>query len=626
MLLTEKSELMKHSLQFFILLLSTTIFSQSTYEGKIIDAAGASVPFAHVTIENTYTGTIANQHGDFKLHFPEGATNFRIVFSAVGYKNRIIDIREAGPTIILLEDMIQLQEVVVVPRDYARELIDLASANIKINYPNREEKLTGFLREFTYWEDSGKTKPLYVAESVIESIKESYESKNKQGIVKLIEGRNYEGPGLEYLDTKIYAGSHHPHRFDLVMKREEFLSNPDAFEFTLTDTLRNEGQNMFVVSYVGGKNKPSGNVYIMDSTYAISKVEVRFTEFSILDDERQMLNYDVSYSKGKDGLWRLQQTSYLTKFIKQGGYLMLDSDYITTDITNEDTSIPYPERIHFRDYLLQKTATYNPDFWENYNILLADSYLEKLFKTSVVSDAKNNTTQETTEEKSKKISFIDIVRKIRFGYVISHTDLQINSHSITYSNSQLAIDQNDVSRAVSVVNMNSRLEYIIGRGFFVGINSSIPLTHYKLSNFEINVTKQFNLNPKGRPILLMPRVGFVRTNILHSLGKFEGTNNFKVNGKKFDSGTTLISLNQKSSGFVSALGLGVELGGKTVLFAEASMAHFFHNEAGLFFDERKEFFGKKSIYLPNNEEGLIINRNHPFEQLLTISIGTFYRF
>ena len=59
----------------FMTVASMDVFSQSTYQGSVIDKKGKSIGFAHVFFHNNQSkGTITNELGEFAINVTEAKT------------------------------------------------------------------------------------------------------------------------------------------------------------------------------------------------------------------------------------------------------------------------------------------------------------------------------------------------------------------------------------------------------------------------------------------------------------------------------------------------------------------------------------------------------------------------
>ncbi|MCG8684106.1 MAG: hypothetical protein MI892_04470, partial [Desulfobacterales bacterium] len=98
--------------------------------------------------------------------------------------------------------------------------------------------------------------------SVIESSKDPYSMTSRKGHVKLIEGRRYVSRGLDTLRERIISGVHHVHRFDVIARKDEFISNPGRFYYELIDTTRFNNSNIYEVAFSHKNQSKSGSIFI----------------------------------------------------------------------------------------------------------------------------------------------------------------------------------------------------------------------------------------------------------------------------------------------------------------------------------------------------------------------------
>ncbi|SEO98301.1 TonB-linked outer membrane protein, SusC/RagA family [Flavobacterium sp. CF108] len=98
---------------FFSLLLQQTYAQQQiTITGKVVSAAGESIPFANVVIKNTKNGAVTDFDGTYKI---AAAGNQTLVFSSQGYKTAEVAINnKSSINVTLEEDAMKLEEIVVV--------------------------------------------------------------------------------------------------------------------------------------------------------------------------------------------------------------------------------------------------------------------------------------------------------------------------------------------------------------------------------------------------------------------------------------------------------------------------------------------------------------------------------
>ena len=600
---------------FLFLFSFQNLLAQSIISGKITDTNNQSIPFAHIIIENTNKGTIANDNGEFKLLVNEEYVNNRLMISSIGYKTKKIALSDEYLTITLTEDITQLNEVVILSKDYAKELVKKAINAIPNNYPTTSERHTGFFRETTT--RNNEEKPIYIAEAVVEAIKEDYTKRKKSGDVKLIEFRKYESDMVDSLPTKFYAGSHHIHRFDMISRREAFLSKPDAYKYRIVDTLRQDGKDIYKV-FVKKKNENSAYVYIQEETFAIVKAEIKLSSnFGILGD-REFFNFTVTYKQGNDKLWRFNNSNYQTAFKKQGKIINLKSEYVTTDIEANEDKIPYIERLQFSDIILDETKAYNPNFWNNYTIISPNEISESLFE-SIDYSAKADEDKQSEDQSS-------ILKKMSFEFGFTWTAFDIASNTINYTNSGLDIQRNNDAINRNSLSLTSSAFYPIKSYFLIGFASEIKISRTGITANDLVIAGKFNLNPNGRPISLSPRLHFGYQQLDYFLQRYDLNEDIKIDGKRIKSDKVDAFLSQRGFHLKPSLFLHIEQSNRIGFFISAAYNLPLNNKNGLSFRERGKLFPER-VFLKNGQENLSIasSKDHLFNHILSINAGVTFK-
>jgi hypothetical protein len=597
-------------------------FAQQYYSGKVIGSDQIPIPYAHIQVGDIGLGTITNSNGDFKLYIPAHINISTINVSCIGYVPLNLTLTKPHVVIILKEDIKLLAEVIVTPRDHARELIEKAIANIPLNYPNHQEGHTGFFREMTYWEGNQDFAPIYIAEAVIKSLKKPYDQKSITGLVSLVEGRNYQSLNLDTLSTRIYAGAHIPHRFDIIARREEFLSHPNAYNYEIRDTTRFNNKDVFKISFNKKKGNLSGLVYVLDSSFAIIESDFKYKKFSAIDIgdwKRKFKNYTVSYSYGKDLKWRLKHVVYNTAFNMQKGVLNLSGEYITTNTEIEEVIIPYQERIQYADILLHKTGKYNPDFWKNFNIT-PDPKIEVFFNDL-------SPKQKDVERLNKNKRLNSLLSKLSLSYEMTYAQLELQNYLVTFANSQISLNQSASSKSISSIGISTGLQYRLKSNYIIGLKSVASFSKGKVESYDFELLKEININPKGRPIFLSPGLQIGHQKMSYFLDDFKSDNTFTISGKKFDSGETDLYLQQKGIRLQPLISIRIEKSERLRFVLTAGYNFILSSDTGLFFDETNQFFLKqKSAFLKNNNGGLLINHEgNLLENNFSLSFGLNFR-
>ncbi len=588
-------------------------FSQTiSVQGRIVDEQNNALPLVHLRFEGTRIGTVSNNKGEFKLVCASETIRKRLIVSSMGYVTKKMIASEGFNKIILTEDITQLQAVTLFSRDYGRELVESAIRAIPNNYSRDKERHRGFLREITSW-DQDPEKPIYIAEAVLESIKRPYDKKQRSGDVKLIELRKYEGSLLDSLHTRIVGGTHHVHRFDVVQRREGVLGNPVGYTYKIKDTLRQHDKEVYQV-YFKKKGRLSGNLFIMDSTFAIVKAEYNYHSFfEITGHNRQFLDFTTTYELGDDQLWRFKSSHYETAFKRKGKQLNLTSTYITTSIETDSTDIPYMERIQFNDIFLHEQKEYHPDFWDNYTIIQPNKNYEKLFKS-----ADNSKGKETQKSRFNKL--FNILQRLSLEVDFTYLPIESAPYNIAFPNQALTVQHSSPTNSVrNTLGVTSTFLYELSDNFHIGYAGESKIFRTGITAHDVSLSKTFNLNPNGRPITIAPRIKLGYQQFDWFIDTFNASSDFSLNGKSFDSDRNAVFLSQRGFRVQPSLKLSIEKSHKLHYFIAAGYNVQFNTKTGLLIKERDGFFlFRKKAFIERGDENLSIE---PVDNLLMNTIG-----
>ncbi|MEP5430048.1 MAG: carboxypeptidase-like regulatory domain-containing protein [Flavobacteriaceae bacterium] len=587
--------------------------AQITISGKVIDEHGDPLPFVHLRVENTNLGTISNENGLFRLVLRKDIEKNDIVISSVGYKTKKIYLKEGNHTIILTSNVTELEEVTVITMDFGKELIRKAINAIPQNYPKIEERHKGFFREIIHW--GQEEKPAYIIETTLESIKKPYKIRRRSGDVKLNEFRKYESQQLDSLYRRIYAGAHHIHRFDIVSRREAFLGNPSGFKYKIKDTLRQRGNDVYKI-YFQNKNKLSGHVYVMDSSYAIIKAELNNYSYSKSSLKgRQYLNYTVTYEQDENQVWRFKRSNYETAFKQRGKLFKLSSNYVTTEVEPNKIGITYSDRLQFGDILLYEPKKYEPNFWDSYNIILPDEKSENLFRS--IDYSKTNNAKKTLNK------FLRILLRLRQEAWFTWTSIDIASNMVVFENPALEIQQGLSTTEENVYGLTYSLLYEFKPNFFLGYSNESSISKSGITSHDLSISRSINLNPNGRPIFVIPRVNFGYQELKYSIGNFKNTGDFKINGISFKNGETDVFLSQRNIRLQPNLVFDIEKSNRLSFMVSFGYNFPLKERIGLLFHEKDGFFlFRKKTFIKNGDESLSIERsNGSLKNNISISAG-----
>ncbi|WP_299274077.1 carboxypeptidase-like regulatory domain-containing protein [uncultured Psychroserpens sp.] len=171
---------LKHCLALGILLITTTVFSQTEVKNKIVDF-GTLLPIesASIYVKNTTIGTVSNSDGKFLLQVPQEFAKDTLIISSIGYKSYKIPVNEFDNTVdvYLEEDVASLDEIVLIAETRPKtgnEIVLRAMEKLSNNLPDSAYIQKGFLRH----KERNKIEFKWLIESAITVYDSGYGSKS----------------------------------------------------------------------------------------------------------------------------------------------------------------------------------------------------------------------------------------------------------------------------------------------------------------------------------------------------------------------------------------------------------------------------------------------------------------
>lgn len=335
---------------------------------------------------------------------------------------------------------------------------------------------------------------------------------------------------------------------------------------------------------------------------------------------RKFLDFTVWYYV-TDGFWRFRNSTYKTAFNRSGLLNHLESEYTSTSVTANHEDIPYLERVQFRNITLYDSTSYDPDFWDTYNIIEPDPKIEHLFESEAQPPLKDS-------DLSPRRKFFNALTKLQFRYALALSPLETSSSSITYTNPSMDISSiSSLSRTLSW-GLISSIEYELKNQLHVGLVIESPLLNLGISSFDLLISRRLNLNPKGRPVRLSLGLKVGHEILTNSLGNYRASGTYRVKDKEFDSGSTDVWLTQRNLRLQPQIQLSVEKSSRISFMGIVGYNIPFFKDDGLTFVERDQFFlWRKKQFLQNGNEDLLITRpnGHLLIRDLNFSLGLVWR-
>jgi hypothetical protein len=401
--------LIRTGLLCLFLAVSGIIHAQNTFitvTGLLKDAkTGEKVSYATISVPGTSIGTVSNSDGEFTLKVDESLRAEYFEVSHLSYATEKFRISEAigeAKTYYLEVLPVQLKEVPVMPKD-ARGIVEMAFRNIRKNYSEVPNMMTGFYRESILQ----RRDYISLCEAVVDIYKASY-STMQYDQVKIYKGR--KGSNVKKADTlmvRLQGGPNVLLWLDIVKNTNLSiaLDNLDNYQFELGEmvTIDDKLNRVITFSPYAVLEEPLyfGKLYISQDELAITRAEF---SLDIRDQEKASA---VFVQKKPGGLiFTPTSTSYLVTYKEENGkyylnYVHVDlkfrcdwkkrlfknnytikSELAITD-RRENNVEKFPNQEIFRSTMVfaEKVQDFeDADFWGEHNIIEPEESIENAIK------------------------------------------------------------------------------------------------------------------------------------------------------------------------------------------------------------------------------------------------------
>lgn len=377
-----------------------------TINGHLKDAkTGEKIVFATISIPNSGIGTVSNSDGEFTLKVSKSLNAEYFQVSHLSYTTTKFKISESlgnDKTFLLDQQFVLLNEVTVIPKD-ARAIVEMALRNIRKNYSDQPNSMTGFYREGI----RQRREYISISEAVVDIYKASYIS-SQDDQVKIYKGR--KGTNVKKADTlmvQLQGGPNIAMLLDIVKNTDLSiaLDNLDNYKFEFGSMVNIDNKLNWVISFSPNavKEEPLyiGKLFISQDNMAITRAE-----FSLdLSDENKASRVFVQ-KKPMGLIFMPTSTNYLVTYKEQGGkyylnYVRVDlkfrcdwkkrlfknyysvmSEVAITD-RHEDNVVRFANQDVFKSNMVfaEKVTNFtDSDFWGEYNIIEPDESIESAIK------------------------------------------------------------------------------------------------------------------------------------------------------------------------------------------------------------------------------------------------------
>lgn len=304
---SKKTMLKKLSLSSFFFLFTLSALAQTKIDGIVADAkTGERLPAAHVIIEGTYSGTIANEDGEFSIIVREFPATIVVRYIGFETQKKTIQSGHSEPLDFLLKESVaQMEQLVVTTEDPAIAIMKEVIARKKI----WRAKLNTYKAE-AYSRQQLLNDTTIV--SVTESVSEVFWDK-KKGPREVLKSRrqtaNMEGAdnfaGVSYLPN-FYDDELDIAGFDVVGITDERALK--YYTFKLVDFTSIDNKIVFEISVEPRRKlQPlfEGTIFVLDEDFALLSVKLKPNNVIVFPPPVQDFNlyYEQQFSNFGGDFW-----------------------------------------------------------------------------------------------------------------------------------------------------------------------------------------------------------------------------------------------------------------------------------------------------------------------------------
>jgi len=406
------NNVMRFGLTIILLACFGNAFSQNGDESYITVKGVAKdvishqkIVFASVSVPGTDIGTVTNSEGEFILKIKNSLKAQSFEISHLGYISKKFEINNSlgdDRVFYLEQHVFPLKELTVRPKE-PRDIVRMALRNIKMNYSDKPNMMTGFYRESI---KQGR-EYLSISEAVVDISKASYSGmQNDQ--VKIFKGR--KGTNVRKADTlmvKLQGGPNVALLLDIAKNSDLIMSldSLDNYSYEMTSVINIDDKPNYVISFTPNvvKSYPLyiGKLYITQDNLAIT-----MAEFSLDVSDAQKAARQFVRVKPSGLVFTPTTTSYLVTYKPQGdkyyiNYVRIElkfkcdwkrkwfknnytivSEVAITD-RHEDNIVRFTNQESFKSNMVladKIQAFTDADFWGDYNIIEPEESIQYAIK------------------------------------------------------------------------------------------------------------------------------------------------------------------------------------------------------------------------------------------------------
>jgi hypothetical protein len=376
------------------------------FKGAILDSKSKNeLIYASITVSGTTISTVSNSEGKFAIKVPTDKQNSSLIISFLGYKNKVVPIKDLKPekNLLYLEPSNTILEEVVVNVTDANTIFMGVLNNRIQNYGDDPLQMTGFYRE------SIRKRRTYVSlsESIVSIQKQPF-SRDVQDQVSLFKGRkNSDYTKLDTVNFKLQGGPFSVLYIDLI-KYPSFIFSNDALEiydFSLEESTQINDKQVLVLAfkqkssyenplYYGKLFIDAKSLAVVSATFSLNvedkiKAGLLFTRKKPngLDVYPTEVSYQINYRQENDK-WIFAYSRGDLTFKLNWAKRIFNTVYTTTfemavtDWKKQDIKeVPKTQELTTNVIMSDKVASLaDPDFWGIYNIIEPEKSIEQAIR------------------------------------------------------------------------------------------------------------------------------------------------------------------------------------------------------------------------------------------------------
>ncbi|QXP73433.1 carboxypeptidase-like regulatory domain-containing protein [Tenacibaculum sp. AHE15PA] len=422
---------MKKSLLILLLLITSSLYSQITLKGKVVDEFNNPMPFVTVFLKNTVFGTTTNDDGTFFLKTKRFRGTLEVSF--IGFQTQTLKVNKKTKylNISLREEADQLEEVIIVSKPKKRlkkkenpayrilkeiwkrkrknglDLVDnyqyKRQSTIELGLNNLDTVFLKNIFKDEYQKTIDKVKydsdgvnyyiPIYLNEEVAniygdnknENIREDIEAEKSEGLGT--KGFVFDRMSNTFQDVDVFKNN-------INLLRKSFISplSNDGFatyDYVLYDSIvknNKKSYNIYFFPIRDGDLAFQGNFWVSDKTFSIEKIKMKVHKSINLNFVRG-LSFEKEFEVRNDSIYIPTKNAYV------GDFTFLDKNESNKGLTIKKT-------ILYNDYILDKP-------------LAKDFYTQEIVKIRPNQYRKEDSywKSKQKEESNSTYNFISIVKE-----------------------------------------------------------------------------------------------------------------------------------------------------------------------------------------------------------------------